>query len=155
MLFFSNNDKMFPNKTPLFMKIVYTYIPMTKKSQIPLHIYCWFSPKKIEFTKLQKICWKYTCFTGKERFSEEICKIANITTEKLTYIRGRRGRNEAFHPSIRPVIHPWMASLQSMWLRFCCTRRNSHIIQQCFFVFWRNFANWRQKKNPVRPLGRN
>jgi hypothetical protein len=43
-----------------------------QKSQIPLHTNCWFSPKKIDFTKLPKICWKYTCFTGKARFSEEI-----------------------------------------------------------------------------------
>jgi hypothetical protein len=32
----------------------------------------------------------------------------------ITYSKGRRGRNEAFHPSIHPVIrsiiHPWMAS---------------------------------------------
>jgi hypothetical protein len=28
-----------------------------------------------------------------------------------------------------------MASLEPMWLRFCCTRRNSHIIEQRFFFF--------------------
>jgi hypothetical protein len=32
----------------------------------------------------------------------------------ILYIKGRRGRNETFHPSVRPVIrsiiHPWMAS---------------------------------------------
>ncbi len=46
---------------------------------------------------------------------------------------------EAFHPfvpSIHPVIHPWMASLQPMWLRFCCTLRNSHIIQHYTAVFF-------------------
>jgi hypothetical protein len=35
-------------------------------------------------------------------------------SKHILYIKGRRGRNEAFHPSIRPVIrpiiHPWMAS---------------------------------------------
>jgi hypothetical protein len=63
---------------------------------------------------------------------------------------------EAFHPSVRPVIHPWMASLQPMWLRlwlrFCCTRRNSHIIQQHFYFI---FGEISTKKNPVRPLGSN
>ncbi len=41
--------------------------------------------------------------------------------------------HEAFHPSICLVIHPWMASLQPMWLRFCCTRKNNHIIHEHFF----------------------
>ncbi len=35
---------------------------------------------------------------------------ATYGAQPITYIKGRRGRNEAFHPSIRPVIHPWMAS---------------------------------------------
>jgi hypothetical protein len=49
-----------------------------------------------------------------------------------------------------------MASLQPMWLRFCCTRRNSHIIQQRFlFLFFAKFRQLATKKNPVRPLGRN
>jgi hypothetical protein len=61
--------------------------------------------------------------------------------------------HEAFRPSIRPVIHPWMASLQPMWLKFCCTRRNNHIIQQRFF--FGKIHQLATKKNPVRPLGKN
>jgi hypothetical protein len=61
----------------------------------------------------------------------------------------------SIRPSIRPVIHPWMASLQPMWLRFCCTLRNSHIIQQRFFLFLAKFRQLATKKNPVRSLGRN
>jgi hypothetical protein len=72
----------------------------------------------------------------------------------FTSIKGRPGQNEAFHPSICPVIYPWMASLQPMWLRFCCTRRNSHIIQQ-HFIFFDETSPTSNKKNPVRPLGRN
>ncbi len=76
----------------------------------------------------------------------------SLTLLMITYIKGCRGRNEAFHPSICPVIHPQMASLQPMWLRFCCTRRNGHIIQQRLFFWFRQLAT---KKNPVQPLGRN
>ncbi len=57
-------------------------------------------------------------------------------------------------PSIHPLTHPSMASLQPIWLRFCCTLRKSHIIQQCFF-FGAKFCQLATNKNPVQPLGRN
>jgi hypothetical protein len=72
--------------------------------------------------------------------------------ELHTYSQGRR---EAFHPSCPSVhpsvpssIHPWMASLQPMWLRFCCTLRNSHIIQQRFFSFFGEISPTGDKKKP-------
>jgi hypothetical protein len=41
-----------------------------------------------------------------------------------------------------------------MWLRFCCTRRNSHIIHQFFFFFWAKFRQLATQK-PSATLGRN
>jgi hypothetical protein len=49
-------------------------------------------------------------------FFLEIWRMRAISSQKafvcgeITYSKGRCGRNEAFHPSIHPVIHPWMAS---------------------------------------------
>jgi hypothetical protein len=41
-----------------------------------------------------------------------------------------------------------------MWLKFCCARRNSHIIQQRFFCFFGEISPTGDKKNAVRPVER-
>ncbi len=76
-----------------------------------MHLGSWDAPHVIifrNFTVLYKV-------SGNAKFRMLGKWIGN---RFITYSKGRRGRNESFHPSVRPVIppiirsiiHPWMAS---------------------------------------------